>query len=62
MDVATKTKIFEPFFSTKGSQGTGLGLMTVKQAMSEMHGKVFVESEPGKGTTIKLVFGCGFVS
>jgi len=42
--------IFEPFFSTKGSTGSGLGLPICKQIVDEMRGDIQVESTPGKGT------------
>jgi signal transduction histidine kinase len=52
------TRIFEPLFSTK-SFGTGLGLATVKQIVSQHSGAVAVDSEVGRGTcvTIRLPFG-----
>lgn len=44
-------KIFEPFFTTK-AKGTGLGLAITKQIIEHHHGKIAIESEPGKGTTV----------
>lgn len=44
-------KIFEPFFSTKGSKGTGLGLAVARKAVQEHGGKLLLESRVGEGTT-----------
>lgn len=49
-------QLFEPFFSTKGSKGTGLGLPAVKNFVEEHRGALWVESEPKRGTTFYLVF------
>ena len=48
-----KDRLFEPFFSTK-PQGTGLGLSMVRKIMDAQGGEVFIESTPGKGTTVRL--------
>lgn len=47
-------RLFEPFFSTKGSKGTGLGLAVVRKVMKEHGGEVHVDSTAGKGTTFEL--------
>jgi signal transduction histidine kinase/ActR/RegA family two-component response regulator len=54
MDKATLSRIFEPFFSTKGEEGTGLGLSVVYGIMEEHGGWITVESEPEKGTAFHL--------
>jgi signal transduction histidine kinase len=46
--------IFNPFFTTKPN-GTGLGLPIVAKIVDEHGGKLTVESEPGKGTTFRVV-------
>jgi signal transduction histidine kinase len=48
-------RIFEPFFSSKKT-GTGLGLSLVKELVDLNRGKIYIESEEGKGTTVTLEF------
>ena len=54
MDEETKEKIFQNFFSTKGSKGTGLGLMITKKIIEEHRGTISVESEKEKGSTFVI--------
>lgn len=50
MTEKVKEKIFEPFFTTKDvGEGTGLGLSIVFSIIEKHHGRIMVESEPGKG-------------
>jgi signal transduction histidine kinase len=46
--------IFEPFVTTKGEKGTGLGLWIVKGIIQNHAGKLSVHSSPGKGTVFKI--------
>jgi len=46
--------IFEPFNSTKGQRGTGLGLVVTKKVIQEQGGRVTVQSTEGEGTTFRV--------
>lgn len=56
MDEETRRRCLEPFFTTKGERGTGLGLAMV-YGVARRHGaEIEIESTPGKGTTMRLSF------
>jgi len=50
------TRMFEPFFSTKGEKGTGLGLSQVYGFVKRSAGNILVDSKLNKGTTLKMYF------
>jgi len=56
MDEETKRRCVEPFFTTKAGRGTGLGLAMV-YGMVRRHGaELEIDTAPGKGTTMRLIF------
>ncbi len=54
MDYKVKNKVFTNFFTTKGTGGTGLGLLTSKKIIQEHGGSIDLKSEPGQGSTFKI--------
>jgi signal transduction histidine kinase len=56
MSAEVRERAFEPFFTTKGKAGTGLGLAEVYGIVKRHRGHAEIESTPGVGATIRLVF------
>lgn len=56
MDSETKSRCIEPFFTTKGERGTGLGLAMVYGIAQRNSAEMEIDSELGKGTTVRLNF------
>ncbi|OGV83448.1 MAG: hypothetical protein A3K19_09900 [Lentisphaerae bacterium RIFOXYB12_FULL_65_16] len=54
MPPEVRHRCMEPFFSTKGSAGTGMGLATVYGTVRRHNGAVRIDSEVGRGTTISV--------
>ncbi len=49
-----KMYMFDPFFSTR-SQGIGMGLAIVERVVHKHLGRIEIESEPGVGTTVRII-------
>jgi signal transduction histidine kinase/DNA-binding NarL/FixJ family response regulator len=56
MSEETRRRCLEPFYSTKGERGTGLGLAMVYGVAQRHNAAVEIESELGRGTTVSIVF------
>jgi PAS domain S-box-containing protein len=56
MSETTRSRCLEPFFTTKGERGTGLGLPMVFGVAQRHGGDLEIDSELGKGTTMRLIF------
>jgi PAS domain S-box-containing protein len=54
MDYEIKRKVFTSFFTTKGTEGTGLGLLVTKKIVQEHGGSVDIESSPGSGSAFRI--------
>ncbi len=59
MDEETRRRCLEPFFTTKGERGTGLGLAMVYGTVRRHGGDIEIDSKPGKGTTVRLLLPAG---
>ncbi|HMV46253.1 MAG TPA: HAMP domain-containing sensor histidine kinase, partial [Blastocatellia bacterium] len=53
MSEETRRRVFEAFYTTK-QNGTGLGMMITQEIVKKHGGKIEVESEEGKGTTVSV--------
>jgi len=56
MDEATRRRCLEPFFTTKGQRGSGLGLPMVYGTVQRHAGEIEIDSAPGLGTRVRLLF------
>jgi CheY-like chemotaxis protein len=56
MDAETERRCLEPFYTTKGERGTGLGLAMVYGMAQRHRADIGIESAPGRGTTVRLTF------
>lgn len=56
MDEETRRRCLEPFFTTKGERGTGLGLAMVFGMIQRHSGEIEIDSVPAKGSTVRLIF------
>ena len=55
MEPDVQERMFEPYFTTKGSQGTGVGLATVRNIAMRHAGHLEVTTSPGHGTTVRVI-------
>src|SRR5262249_10656463 len=59
MDEQTRRRCLEPFFTTKGERGTGLGLAMVYGVLQRHGADLEIDSAVGAGTTMRLIFPAG---
>ena len=57
-----RERLFRPFDTTKGARGMGIGAFQIREYMRSLGGDVEVQSAPGKGTRLSLVFADRSVS
>ena len=62
MDEETRRRCLEPFYTTKGERGTGLGLAMVYGMVQRHSAELDIDSTPGRGTTVGLVFAAADAS
>ena len=62
MTEEVRQRCLEPFFSTKGKEGTGLGLAMAFGIIRRHEGTLEIDTAPGKGTTFRLTLPCGHSS
>ena len=58
MSEEVRRQMFEPFYSSSASGGTGLGMVVVKNVIEAHRGRLEVESTPGRGTRITMSVPC----
>jgi signal transduction histidine kinase/CheY-like chemotaxis protein len=56
MEEEQRRRCLDPFYSTKGAEGSGLGLAVVYGTMQRHNGEIQIDSSPGGGTTVRLLF------
>jgi signal transduction histidine kinase/ActR/RegA family two-component response regulator len=59
MDEPTRRRCLEPFFTTKGARGSGMGLAMVYGMAQRHSAEIVIESAPGAGTSVRLIFPIG---
>lgn len=55
MTEEVKARVLEPYFTTKGKAGSGLGLATVNALIEQHRGRLRIDSEPGQGTRVSII-------
>jgi hypothetical protein len=56
MDEGMMARVLDPFFTTRKTRRVGLGLPFLKEACRESNGELSLQSQPGKGTTVRATF------